>query len=220
MQPQSTSTDAVASDNAVDGAVTSSSIDNLKNGVRDAPACSGCASVHITRQTPSRPVSGFPHARGRATDEGKAPPTTKNRLRDTPASPHADAAVKTSSISAAPSSPDQTVTHESACLVRIRKWYHRLLHLRANPSSLEYSYLILSKPDAVHYHPYDLTIVSHNQIDRQFYYTMSADGVTHVNGDESTHMTLDEFERGCVLNHNTRTCICFCHHSSCWCPTS
>ena len=57
----------------------------------------------------------------------------------------------------------------------------------------------MSNPSAVHYHPYDLTIVPHNKINRQFYYTMSVDGVTHVNGDESTHMTLDEFERGCAL---------------------
>jgi hypothetical protein len=87
---------------------------------------------------------------------------------------------------------------------RVHLWYQRLLHFRANPNSLEFSYLVLSNPSAVKYHPYDLVIVQHDQLVNQgttFFYTMSADGVTQTNQNEVTHMSLDEFERGSVSIH-------------------
>lgn len=114
----------------------------------------------------------------------------------------------------------------------IQLWYQRLLHFRANPYSLEFSYLVLANPRATKYHPYDLTIVNHDQLDTTFFYTMStgahmsfanstqrfyccqiitcklstcADGVTQTNGKEVTHMSLDEFERGYA--HSSKCCL-------------
>jgi hypothetical protein len=84
---------------------------------------------------------------------------------------------------------------------RVQLWYQRLLHFRANPNTLEFSYLVLANPSATKYHPYDLIVVSHEQLvarKTSFFYTMSADGVTQTHGKEVTHMNLDEFERGCV----------------------
>lgn len=57
---------------------------------------------------------------------------------------------------------------------RIQLWYQRLLHFRANPYSLEFSYLVLANPCATKYHPYDLTIVNHDQLNAALFYTMSA----------------------------------------------
>lgn len=198
---KSTSNDAAGSENAVDGDLASTYCRDIGQHSRDGSLASGFASVHITRQSQARPYSALRHA---CTNDGatrrpqSTPPVTNLQA------PSTEPALATAKPLSPPpvlvsGSPDRSAGHDPACLERIRKWYHRLLHLRANPSSLEYSYLILSNPNAVHYHPYDLTIVSHNHIDKQFYYIMSVDGVTHVNGDDSMHMSLDEFERGCGL---------------------
>jgi hypothetical protein len=49
------------------------------------------------------------------------------------------------------------------------------------------------------YRPYDLAVVPHSQIDHQFFYCMSAAGVTHTHNTEITHMTLSDFERDYFL---------------------
>eukprot|EP00892_Ulva_mutabilis_P004502 jgi/Ulvmu1/2423/UM134_0004.1 len=195
--------DDQASDNAIDGvpytSVSSRPAARPQSGI--CVSSTGCASVHITRQAGERSWLHSDAARVTLAEsavmplfvppilsEGKMP-----RVECTTAG-------RSGSPEACASSPDHTARGNPACIQRIRAWYHRLLHLRANPSSLEYSYLVLSNPRAVHYHPYDLLIVPHSQINPRFYYTMSVDGVTHFNGDESTHMTLDEFERGYFLH--------------------
>jgi hypothetical protein len=82
---------------------------------------------------------------------------------------------------------------------RVKVWYAKLLHYRANPEVLEFIYLILAEPDAVIYRPYDLIVVPHSKVRRDFYYTMSAEGVTNFHGAETSHMSLDAFERAFFL---------------------
>lgn len=208
------------SDNAIDGVhntiLSSTATSRPPSGNRVPVA--GCASVHITRHNRERAGLGG-DAASAASGASAQKPLLRHDLDPQGMFPpvHLDSTSRATSPEAWSGSPDLAGRGDSACLKRIRTWYHRLLHLRANPSSLEYSYLVLSNPSAVHYHPYDLTVVPHNQINPQFYYTMSVDGVTHVNGTESTHMTLDEFERGCgsfvcpIHRSNSRGCACSDH---------
>lgn len=82
---------------------------------------------------------------------------------------------------------------------RVKGWYARLLYYRANPQTLEFSYMVLAEPGSVVYRPYDLLVVPHSKVTREFYYTISAEGVTHFHGKDTTHMSLDEFERAYFL---------------------
>ena len=89
----------------------------------------------------------------------------------------------------------QQSPNDSARDERQKEWYKQLLYYRANPDTLEFSYMVLANPNDVVYRPYDLLVVSHAKVQREFYYTMSAEGVTHFYGSETSHMPLDEFER-------------------------
>lgn len=82
---------------------------------------------------------------------------------------------------------------------RMKQWYKQLLYYRGNPDTLEFSYMVLANPKDVVYRPYDLLVVSHAKVQRDFYYTMSAEGVTHFHGGETSHTSLDEFERAFFL---------------------
>jgi hypothetical protein len=82
---------------------------------------------------------------------------------------------------------------------RIKAWYTQLLYYRANPETLEFSYMVLANPNSIVYKPYDLVVVSHAKIQRNFYYTMSAEGVMHFNGNETSHVSLEDFERSFFL---------------------
>lgn len=113
------------------------------------------------------------------------------------------------------SEPGAEELENSQRMHNIRLWYQRLLHYRANPNSLEFSYLVLAQPpSSTTYHPYDLLVVQHDQVasnGAQLFYTMSADGVTQTHGKEVTHQSLDEFERGCdawTINH-PQICVLF-----------
>jgi hypothetical protein len=88
---------------------------------------------------------------------------------------------------------------EQAYTRRVRTWYQELLHYRANPETLEFTYLVLHNPGAIQYRPYDLDIVAHSAVTKVFYYTMSAQGVSQFNGGEATHVSLNDFERGYFL---------------------
>ena len=77
---------------------------------------------------------------------------------------------------------------------RIKAWHDLLIYYRQNPATLAFSYLVLADPHAVVRRPYDLRIVPHSQLHREYYYTMSAQGMTFFRGDETSHIPLDDFE--------------------------
>lgn len=130
----------------------------------------------------------------------KATPSSKpTKFRDPVGAQQVAFASHTTPISETEGEPSEDNIEDQQRKSRIHLWYQRLLHFRANPNSLEFSYLVLADPAATKYYPYDLIIVKHDQLvarDTSFFYTMSADGVTQTHGKEVTHMSLDEFERG------------------------
>ena len=75
------------------------------------------------------------------------------------------------------------------------EWYPYLKALKENPFRQEFIYLTLRDPDAVIYKPYDLKVVPHADVDPSHFYTMSAQGVTHVLGGVAEFVPLERFER-------------------------
>lgn len=96
-------------------------------------------------------------------------------------------------------SPQTKEAENAACQERIKAWYTQLLYYKANPETLEFSYMVLTNPNSIVYKPYDLVVVPHAKVQRDFYYTMSAEGVVHFHGNETSHVSLCEFERSFFL---------------------
>jgi hypothetical protein len=148
---------------------------------RDVPAVSQCSSPADARAdaTRSEAFTGANPGAPAASPGGQTLPSQRLSGRDRPQQ-HAA----------------QDVLESAAYQAHIKAWHDLLVHYRKNPATLGFSYLVQAQPDAVVPRPYDLLVVPHSKVQREYYYTMSAKGLTFFHGAETSHISLDEFEGG------------------------